>query len=36
VVLPDGRRTREHEDRLAWLYDRWADIDAWIAANQEP
>jgi len=26
----------EHEDRLAWLYDRWADIDAWIAANQEP
>lgn len=23
------------DDRLAWLFERWADIDDWIAANRE-
>ncbi|MGH3506481.1 MAG: lysophospholipid acyltransferase family protein [Nocardioidaceae bacterium] len=24
----------EHEDRLAWLYARWEDIDSWIAEHR--
>ena len=24
---------REHDERLAWLFERWEDIDGWIAAR---
>lgn len=27
--LPTGR-----DERIAWLYERWAEIDSWIAANE--
>lgn len=30
-ALPAG-----HDDRVRWLYDRWADMDRWIAANRTP
>ncbi len=30
-ALPAG-----HDDRIRWLYDRWADMDRWIAANRAP
>jgi len=29
--LPAG-----HDERIRWLYDRWADMDRWIAANRAP
>lgn len=34
--VPAGEVPRDRREQEAWLYDRWAEIDAWIATHVEP
>jgi hypothetical protein len=34
VPVDEVPRDADHETQLAWLYDWWQRIDAWISANR--